>query len=372
MNNPVLTANFRKQFPDGPKIVAEDLHIGGGGVTVLFGASGSGKTTVLRCLAGLEIPDAGEIIFGDEIWFQKSERRKTESGNISLPSRKRGVGFVPQDYALFPHLTVASNVGYGLNELPAAERAPQVAETLRWLGLDGLEHRLPRELSGGQQQRVALARAVVRRPRLLLLDEPLAALDTPTRLRLRGELRHLLRELGIPAILVTHDRFEALALGDLIVVMADGRNQQSGPVTEVFNRPDNLAIAHIAGTETVLPARVLKVADGIITVAVGDVKLVAVAVGFPEEATEAHVCIRAEDVMLVTDALPAASARNRFSATVVALERDGPLLRVELDCGFPLKALLTPQAAAEMKLQPRAAVGVLIKAPHIHLIPLAH
>jgi molybdate transport system ATP-binding protein len=368
MNNAILTANFCKQFPDGPEIVVEDLRVGGG-ITVLFGASGSGKTTILRCLAGLEIPDAGEIRFGSEVWFQKGGKRKVENGNIFASPQRRRIGFVPQDYALFPHLTVAANVGYGLNDLPVAERGARVAETLRWLGLDGLENRRPRELSGGQQQRVALARAVVRRPKLLLLDEPLAALDTPTRLRLRGELRQLLRQLGLPTILVTHDRAEALALGDQMVVMAAGRIQQSGRVTEVFNRPANLAVAHIAGTETVLPGRVLKVADGIVTVAVGDVKLVAVAAGFPAEATEVHVCIRADDVMLTTDALPQASARNRFSATVVSVERDGPLLRVELDCGFPLKALLTPQAAAEMKLSPRAAVGVLIKAPQIHLIP---
>ncbi|MEI8288252.1 MAG: ABC transporter ATP-binding protein [Verrucomicrobiota bacterium] len=360
MNNPLLTATFRKQFPGGPEILAEDFCIGSG-ITVLFGASGSGKTTMLRCLAGLEIPDEGKIMFGHETWYQKS-------GNILLPPRNRGVGFVPQDYALFPHLTVGGNVSYGLNELFLAERASRVAETLRWLGLDGLDHRLPHELSGGQQQRVALARVVARRPKLLLLDEPLAALDAPTRLRLRGELRQLLRQLGIPTILVTHDRFEALALGDQLVVMADSRIQQAGTVAEVFNRPANLAVAHMAGTETVLPARVLKVVDGIVTAAVGDVKLVAVAADFPADAPEAHVCIRAEDVMLVADALPEASARNRFSATVVAVERDGPLLRVELDCGFPLKALLTPQAAAEMKIQPRAAVGVLIKAPHIHLI----
>jgi molybdate transport system ATP-binding protein len=319
----------------------------------------------------LEIPDAGEIIFGDEAWFRKSGKRKAKSGNIFAPPQRRHIGFVPQDYALFPHLTVAGNVGYGLNDLPVAERAPRIAETLQWLGLAGLECRRSRELSGGQQQRVALARAVVRRPKLLLLDEPFAALDTPTRLRLRGELRQLLRQLGIPTILVTHDRFEALALGDQMVVMADGRNQQSGPVTEVFNRPANLAVAHIAGTETVLPARVLKVESGIVTVAVGDVKLVAVAADFPADATEAHVCIRADDVMLVADALPQASARNRFSATVVSVERDGPLLRVELDCGFQLKALLTPQAAAEMKLKPRTAVGVLVKAPQVHLIPFA-
>jgi molybdate transport system ATP-binding protein len=210
---------------------------------------------------------------------------------------------------------------------------------------------------------------VARQPQLLLLDEPLAALDAPTRQRLRSELRQWLTHLGIPTVLVTHDRTEALALGDQIVIMAAGRIQQSGRVPDVFNRPANLAVAHIAGTETVLPARVLKVAEGLVTVAIGDVKLVAVAADFPADATAAHVCIRAEDVMLVADAPPPASARNRFSATVVTVERDGPLLRVELDCGFPLKALLTPQAAAEMKLQPRTAVGVLLKAPHVHLIP---
>jgi molybdate transport system ATP-binding protein len=358
-----LTATFTRTFPGGPEIGAENLRLAAGaGVTVLFGESGSGKTTVLRCLAGLEVPAAGEICFGDAVWFRKSE-------NIFLPPQHRNIGFVPQDCALFPHLTVAGNVAYGLHGLPAGKQQLRVADLLARLGLENLGARRPHELSGGQRQRVALARAVAREPQLLLLDEPLSALDAPTRQRLRGELRQWLTRLGIPTVLVTHDRAEALALGDQIVILANGRIQQSGRVTEVFNRPANLAVAHIAGTETVLPARVLKVADGIVTVAVGDVKLVAVAADFPADATETHVCIRAEDVMLVADALPQASARNRLSATVISLERDGPLVRVELDCGFPLKALLTPQAAIEMKLQPRSAVGVLIKAPHIHLIP---
>jgi len=270
---------------------------------------------------------------------------------------------------LFPHLTVAANIMYGLHGQPAAEKAARVADLLAQLGLAGLEKRLPCGLSGGQRQRVALARALARRPQLLLLDEPLSALDTPTRQRLRGELRQWLKRLDIPTVLVTHDRSEALALGDQLVVMAGGQIQQTGGVSEVFNRPANLAVAHIAGTETILPSRVLKVDQGIVTVAVGDVRLVAVSPDFPAEAEAAHVCIRADEVMLVPDALPQASARNRFSATVVTLERDGPLMRVELDCGFPLKVLLTPQAAAEMKLGPRVGVGVLIKAPHVHLIP---
>jgi molybdate transport system ATP-binding protein len=357
-----LIAHFSKRHARGPLIQAENLRLDGG-VTVLFGESGSGKTTVLRCLAGLEQPDAGNIRLGDEVWFDAAKK-------IFIPPRRRHIGFVPQDYALFPHLTVAGNIAYGLNELSESERAKRIAEAIQWLGLDGLTARRPRELSGGQQQRVALARAMVRRPKLLLLDEPLSALDAPTRLRLRGELRGWLTRLAVPAIMVTHDRSEALALGDQMVVMADGRIQQAGKVADIFNRPANLAVAHIAGTETVLQAKVLKVADGIVTVAVGDSKLVAVAADFPADATAAHVCIRAEDVMLVADALPPASARNRFPATVISVERDGPLVRLELDCGFPLKALLTPQAAAEMKIQPRTAVGVLIKAPHVHLIPV--
>lgn len=363
MNDALLTATFRKQFPGGPEIAVDELRVNAG-VTVLFGESGSGKTTVLRCLAGLERPEAGQIVFRGDVWFDGTTK-------TFLPSRNRNIGFVPQDYALFPHLTVAGNIGYGLAELPPGERDARVTESLGWLGLDGLGARLPRELSGGQQQRVALARAAVRRPKLLLLDEPLSALDSPTRLRLRGELRQWLARLCIPTVLVTHDRTEALALADRIVVLAGGRIQQSGGAAEVFNRPSNLAVAHIAGVETVLPASVLKSLNGIVTVAVGDVKLVAVAEDFPAEATAAHVCIRADEVMLVADALPQASARNRFSAVVVSVERDGPLVRVELDCGFPLKALLTPQAAAELKLQPRAAIGVMIKALHVHLIPRA-
>ncbi len=368
MNNAVLTANFRRQFPGGPEIAARDLSIGGG-ITVLFGASGSGKTTILRCLAGLEIPEEGEIKFGGEVWFEKGGRQEAGSGNYFLPSRKRGVGFVPQDYALFPHLTVARNVGYGLNGLPAAERAARVAETLRWLGLDGLENRLPRELSGGQQQRVALARAVVRRPKLLLLDEPLAALDTPTRSRLRDELRRLLRHSGIPTLLVTHDRFEALALGDEVVVLHDGRNVQQGEAQEVFSRPVNLAVAEITAVETILTGKILEVRDGLATVVVGHARLIALAEDLPADAREVYVCIRAEDVILMRTDSVQSSPRNRLTVTVRAVVREGRLMRVSLDCGFPLTALLTQPACEELVLHENVKLAALVKAPQVHLIP---
>ena len=368
MTNAILTANFRKQFPSGPEIAAEDMRIGSG-ITVLFGASGSGKTTILRCLAGLETPDEGEIKFGDEVWLRKGKKQQVESGNIFLPPQKRHVGFVPQDYALFPHLTVTGNVGYGVNDLPAAERATSMAETLQWLGLTGLGNRLPHELSGGQQQRVALARAVMRRPKLLLLDEPLAALDTPTRLRMRGELRQLLRRLGIPTILVTHERLEALALGDDVVVLHDGRNVQHGPAHEVFSRPVTLAVAEITAVETVQPGLILETRDSLATVVAGDARLTALADDLPAGAREVYVCIRAEDVILMRADTVQSSPRNRLAVTVQSLVREGPLMRVNLDCGFPLIALLTRPACEELALHEGMQLVALVKAPQVHLIP---
>ena len=363
MNYFILTANFRKQFLGGAEIVAADLRIGDG-ITVLFGASGSGKTTLLRCLAGLERPEKGSIHFGAENWLDAEI-------NSFLSPKKRGVGFVPQDYALFPHLTVARNVGYGLNDLPVTERTARAAEILHWLGLTGLENRLPRELSGGQQQRVALARAVVRRPKLLLLDEPFAALDTPTRLRLRSELRQLLRQLGIPTIVVTHDRFEALALGDEVVVLHDGRNVQQGAAPDVFSRPMNLAVAEITAVETILSGHVLETRDGLVTVAVGDAHLTALARDLPPDARDVYVCIRAEDVILMRAGMVQSSPRNRLTATVRSVRCEGPLMRVGLDCGFPLTALLTQSACVELALHEGAQRVALVKAPQVHLIPFA-
>jgi molybdate transport system ATP-binding protein len=363
MNRELLTATFRRRFPGGPEIAVDNLRLGGG-ITVLFGASGSGKTTILRCLAGLERPDEGVIHFDGQCWFEPARR-------IFRPARERNAGFVPQDYALFPHLTAAGNIGYGLDRLSAAERGRRVAENLRWLGLEGLGGRRPRELSGGQQQRVALARAVVRRPQLLLLDEPFAALDTPARLRLRGELRTLLRQTGIPTMLVTHDRYEALALGDEVVVLHGGRNVQQGAPSEVFSRPVNLAVAEITAMETIRPGRILETGEDLATVAVGDARLIGVAEVPPAVGSGVYVCIRAEDVILTgADPVPS-SPRNSLAATVRSLAREGPLVRVELDCGFPLAALLTRPACQELALQEGVKVTALIKAPQVHLIPFA-
>jgi molybdate transport system ATP-binding protein len=357
-----LLATFTKTFPDGPRIEIENLITSGpASTTILFGASGSGKTTILRCLAGLERPEEGSIRFGDEIWFEAQKR-------IFTPPQKRGLGFVPQDYALFPHLSVARNVGYGLNHLGSAERRARLSETIQWLELQGLEQRRPAQLSGGQRQRVALARALVRRPRLLLLDEPLSALDGPTRVRLQGDLRQLLKHLGIPSVLVTHERTEALALGDQLIVIDAGRVVQRGPVHEVFSQPANLTVAGIVAMETVQPARVLDSVNGLTSVRVGEAQLISLASSLTP-GSEVYVCIRAEDVTLVKGQPTQSSPRNCLPVVVKDLVTEGPVVRISLEAGFPLTAMLTKQACEELTLTRGDEMTALIKAPQIHLIP---
>jgi molybdate transport system ATP-binding protein len=208
-----LIAEFSITHPRGPTIHgALEMPSRRHSITVLFGPSGSGKTTILRCLAGLERPERGRIQFGDEVWFDAV-------GKACLTPQQRGIGFVFQDYALFPHLSVAENIAYGLQKIPKPECLTRVDEAIQRFGLNEQRHRRPGQISGGQQQRVALARALVTQPRLLLLDEPLSALDTGLRESLRDELRQQLRSLAIPVILVTHDAAEAELLGDQIVAV---------------------------------------------------------------------------------------------------------------------------------------------------------
>lgn len=354
-----LTANFTKRFAGGAVIHGKLRHSARHSVTVLFGPSGCGKTTVLRCLAGLEQPEEGAIQFGAEAWFNAPQR-------ICLSPQQRGAGFVFQDYALFPHLTVGGNIGYGLRGLSSVERKRRIGEMLERFTLGEVATQRPPQLSGGQQQRVALARALMCRPRLLLLDEPLSALDSALREQVRGELRQLLTACEIPVLLVTHDRTEALALGDDLVVMSAGVVRQSGPVLEVFNRPADPEVARIVGVETLHPGAVLSVQDGLATLAVGNARIVAVAP--PGDVRDLLVCIRGEDVILQRDSGVASSVRNRLTARVVAVQSGSPLMRVELDAGFPLFALVTRPACEELELSAGQMVTALIKAPAIHLI----
>ena len=244
-----------------------------------------------------------------------------------------------------------------------------MAEIEKMLGIRDLGNRYPRALSGGEAQRVALARALAPDPRLLLLDEPFASLDAPTRLRLRREVRDLLQTTGTPAILVTHDRTEALALGDTVAVVIGGRVRQVGPVSDVFGRPADVEIAASLGIETVLPAHVVASSDGVIEVSVGEVMLHVAEREPVAPGAAVYACIRAEDVTLETRAPGQASTRNHLAARVVSIASEGPIERVMLDCGFVLDALITRRSREELSLSPGTPVTAAIKATSIHLVP---
>lgn len=239
-----------KTFADGTQALAPaSLDIVSGETLVLLGPSGCGKTTMLRIIAGLERPDAGGRVLFDD------------ADITGLPIEQRNVGMVFQSYALFPNMSVADNIGYGLKirGMDGKARASRIAEMVALTNIGGLEDRRIDQLSGGQRQRVALARAVAIRPRVLLLDEPLTALDASLRDRLRGELNRLLRSLGITAIYVTHDQAEAMELGDRIVVMRKGAVAQIGTPREIYFTPTSRFVAEFVGAANIVEGAV---ADG--------------------------------------------------------------------------------------------------------------
>jgi molybdate transport system ATP-binding protein len=349
-----LTVDVRKRHAGGPEISAAlRVRLGAHSVTVLFGPSGAGKTTVLRMIAGLDSPDAGSIRCGDEVWYDGARR-------IDVPTQKRRVGYLSQDYAIFPHLTVRDNVAYGA-------RGRSVEELLARFDLTGLAERYPSQVSGGQLQRVALVRALAAQPRLLLLDEPLSALDEPTRLRMRGDLRQLLARVEVPAIVVTHDRTEALALGDSIAIMIDGKLRQVGAVESVFDSPADADVAAAVGVETICPAHVVSRSAGLVTVEIAGARLVAVDTA--GASADVFACIRAESVTIERSSSDnPTSARNHLLARIVSVTPEGPLARVTLDCGFRLTAIVTRQSGEEMHLRAGERVIAVVKATSIRIV----
>jgi molybdate transport system ATP-binding protein len=355
-----LTASFLKQHAPAVSVRA-DLELGSGSnrVMVLFGPSGSGKTTILRCLAGLDRPQEGFIRFNEEIWFDAA-------GKIDRPPQERRLAYVSQDYGLFPHLTVEQNIQFGMTGVSVNGRE-RVETILRAVHLDGMGRRLPARLSGGERQRVALARALARDPRLILLDEPLAALDLPLRDPMRRELRQFLRSVDVPSVVVTHDRVDALTLGDQMAVLSAGRIRQVGAVHEVFSRPIDVEVAGSVGVETVVSGQIVETAAGLVTARVGAALVRATQATVVSGAV--FVCIRAEDVTLEGSERGEVSARNRWTGHVVAVQPEGGVVRVTVDCGFSLSALITRPAYEDLRLANGAPVTAVVKATAVHLIP---
>ena len=354
-----LTASFRKQYTSTVSVSADlQLESGDGRVMVLFGPSGSGKTTILRCLAGLERPEHGFIRFDDETWFDAA-------AGIHMRPQHRRLGYVSQEYGLFPHFTVEQNIRFGmLDSVDAGRRVGAILETVR---LGSMATRLPSELSGGERQRVALARVLAREPRLILLDEPLAALDLPLRDPMRRELREFLRAIDVPSVIVTHDRVDALTIGDRIAVLSGGSIRQVGSIHDVFSRPVDAQVAASVGVETVVPGELVADADGLLLVRAGNAEIRAV----HDDTVSGFVfaCIRAEDVLLETSMRDGTSARNRWSGPIVSVQHEGAVVRVCVDCGFALTALLTRPAYDELQLAPGKTVTAVVKATAVHLIP---
>lgn len=269
-----------KKFGDIEAVRSMDLSVKNGEILAIVGPSGCGKTTLLRLIAGFEVPDSGRVILGGTTVAQPG---------YSMPPERRGVGMVFQDYALFPHLTVYANVGFGLNGLPKDQERSRVHAMLKLVGLENLAGRHPHELSGGERQRVALARALTPHPILVLLDEPFSNLDADRRIQMREEVRAILKGIGATAIFVTHDQEEALYMGDRLAVINAGYLQQVGDPEEIFHKPSSRFVAEFMGHTDFLPGRVTP--QGIVT----EIGVLPQQVDLPS-GTEVEVAFRADDV----------------------------------------------------------------------------
>jgi putative spermidine/putrescine transport system ATP-binding protein len=313
--------DVRKSFKQHAVVHGVELGVERGELVSFLGPSGCGKTTTLRMVAGFEIPSAGEIrIDGRDV--------------TRLRPNQRNVGMVFQSYALFPNMTAAENVAFGMKvaKRPAAEIASRVQEMLRLIKLPQLGDRYPYQLSGGQQQRVALARALAVEPQVLLLDEPLSALDAKIRIALREEIRSLQQALGITTVYVTHDQEEALSMSDRIVVMNEGRVEQVGPPFEIYNRPRTRFVASFVGTLSILEGTVLDPVAGRLRVA-GQGLATTADITHLRAGLTCAVALRPEAARLEGIAAPRAEGRNRLEGMIEEVSFLGSVVRLRLRVG---------------------------------------
>ncbi|WP_440954226.1 ATP-binding cassette domain-containing protein [Methanosarcina sp. Mfa9] len=328
-----------------------DLTIRDGEYFVILGPTGSGKTLLLELIAGFHRPDSGKILIN-------------EKDVTDLSPEKRNLAFVYQDYSLFPHMTVKKNIEFGLKmkKLKAPEKLMEISE---YLNISHLLERHPLNLSGGEQQRVSLARALVTDPEILMLDEPLSALDPRTQDSAREMLLNVHRKGKLTVLHITHDQTEARIMADKIAVVMDGKLVQVGTPEEVFEKPANDMIADFVGFENVLKGRVLSCEEGLLRIEAEGTVLEAA--GEVEVGNMVHVGLRPENIVL-SKTFTQSSIRNSLKGTVIEVQSLGALVRVRMDCGLLLNALVTRQSAEEMELAPGVPVYAQFKASSIHVL----
>lgn len=317
---------------------------------VLLGPTGAGKTLILELIAGFYIPDKGRILLnGVDI--------------TRLHPEKRNVGFVYQDYSLFPHMTVEENIAFGLemHKISQVEVERKVREMMDLMGITYLKGRYPSTLSGGEQQRASLARALAINPKVLLLDEPLSALDPRTQSFLREELKRIHETQNVTTVHVTHDQTEALILADRIGVIMNGEIAQVGAPHELFNRPKNVRIADFVGVENILKGTIKSNRDGVALIDVDNREICALT---EIKDGKVDVFIRPENIILSKNPLRS-SARNIFKSRIARITNLGPILNVELDNG--LRVFITRQSAEEMNLKQSVEVYASFKATATHI-----
>lgn len=358
----VLTVEIRKRFVNGGGFALEASFVAPPGITIVFGPSGAGKTTLLDCIAGLATPDSGGIAVAGRMFF---------GDGTNLAVQHRRIGYVFQDLALFPHLSAEKNIQYGIAALPAHQRGQRTDAILESFHISFLRDRKPSEISGGERQRVALARALVTDPCVLLLDEPLAALDAAAKSGIIDDLRAWNHAHRIPILYVTHSREEVFALGERVLVLEDGRIVAQGTPHEVISAPRQETVAQLAGFENIFNATVVSAHEdrGTMTCRLDDsnveleTPLVRADVG-----AALKVGIRAGDILLATAHPSGLSARNVISGKVISLAQHDVIVTAKVDCGVEMAVHLTLAARDSLHLQPGCEVWLVVKTHSCHLM----
>jgi molybdate transport system ATP-binding protein len=359
----VLSIQIRKRFANAGRDFTLDVGFTlAPGITIIFGPSGAGKTTLLDCIAGLTTPDSGKIVVGEDVFFDRE---------TNLPVQSRKIGYVFQDLALFPHLTVQKNVEYGLAGVRKIERQKKSDAILESFRIADLRERKPGEISGGERQRVALARALVTDPCVLLLDEPMAALDGATKSKIIEDLRAWNAAHGIPILYITHNREEVFALGDRVLVLENGRIIADGTPHGVMAAPRRESLAQLIGFENIFHAVVIAIQEKRGTmrcrIAESDVELETPLVRADVGST-LLVGIRAGDILLATVEPAGLSARNIISGHVLSLAQRDVIVVVRVNCGVEMEVHLTLAARDSLQLQPGREVWLIVKTHSCHLM----